>query len=121
MSQTTIEYAGDNCERVASQPRVSVTDFARGRRWREELPQCDVMEVVDRTETAGYLVSPKAMRALVDALSELEAQVEQLSVAAMLDARGDCDTWLQGDELANSALESFDMRVVALKEVLSGD
>ena len=118
MSQTTIEYAGDICERVASQPRVSVTDFARGRRWREELPQCDVMEVVDRTETAGYLVSPKA---LVDALSELEAQVEQLSVAAMLDARGDCDTWLQGDELANSALESFDMRVVALKEVLSGD
>lgn len=90
--------------------RISVTELARGKEWRNDLPKIGVMEVTDRGETAGWLVSKEDMEAVAYAIISLEQEVEELSVAAMFEARaGDNQTdWKSGKQLRESAQTYFD-------------
>lgn len=121
MSPDTIDRVASIRGKVHSDSRVSVTDFARGRRWREELPQCGVIEIVDRTETAGFLLSKEGMNSLLETIDSLEEQVERAQIDAMFAARSDYQNPLEGDSLVEGALASFEARKDALREILDVD
>lgn len=106
---------------VSSQPRVGLTEFARSKKWRESLEVQDIIEIVDRTETAGYLVSPEGMRILLDSIETLEKEVEQSYVDALFASREGMDDWLSGDDLALRAKESLRTRESRIRRLLDGD
>ena len=96
--------------------RVSLTELARGKQWRQELAGCGMMEVIDRTETAAWLVSDQQMEELLYAVVSLEEELEQARVDALFDARSDYQNWLQGDSLAEAALQRLQHDGAQIKE-----
>ncbi len=103
---------------VRATKHVSVTELARGKSWREELPDCDVMEIIDHGTNAGWLVSDSGMDAMLDTISYLEERLEQASMAAIANARRDYDDWQEGDELTKAALDALNSHEDALRAVL---
>lgn len=103
---------------VRSTRRVNVTELARGESWREQLPECDVMEITDRGSKAGWLVSDAGMYAMLDTISYLEERLERASMAAMANARRGYDDWMGGDDLARAALAALDERGGEIKAAL---
>lgn len=108
--EATIDKANAVRASVRATRRISVTELARGKAWREQLPECDVMEVIDRGANAGWLVSDSGMDAMLDTIEYLEARLEQASMAAIANARRSYDDWMEGDELAKAALSALDER-----------
>lgn len=102
---------------VASRPKISVTDLARNKSWREQLPESGVIEITDRGETAGWLLSDQDLTALVEGYAYLEQLVEQQQVAALFEARPDSQA-VAGDELVHSALDAFDARKDRLAAII---
>ena len=89
-------------------PRIGVTELSRSAdNWRRRLASSGVLEVTDRSGTAAYLVSEDSMRSIAEAFAEQEQELEQLSIAAMFDTRGDDGDWLSGDALSDAASEAF--------------
>lgn len=99
---------------------ITVTDLARSKDWRKELPKVGVMEITDRGETAGWLVSEKDIEAIVYAVIELEKELEEASLAAMFQGRphGDLAHWKSGDELKSEALQYLDDHGEGIREIL---
>lgn len=91
----------------ASQPsgHITVTELARGKDWRRKLPEVGMMEVTDRGETAGWLVSQEDLEAFVYAVISLEQEVEELSLAAIFGERLSAgpSEWKSGTQLAQDA------------------
>lgn len=95
----------------ASKPsgHITVTELARGKEWRRELPEVGMMEVTDRGETAGWLVSQEDLEAFVYAIVSLEEELEERSIAAIFEARPpETRNWMTGEELKREALEYLD-------------
>lgn len=57
----------------------------------------DCWEIVDRADTAGYLVSVDSLNEMLDVINALESEVEHLTIQQMFTARGDKEQW--GDRL----------------------
>lgn len=106
---------------VDSGVRVGVSEFARSKSWREQLPAVGCFEVVDRGGVVGYMLAPEYARAVSDRLVELEEQAEQAQIAAMFNARRDYTDIKTGKDLAASSLEYFDKNIDALLEIVDGD
>ena len=106
---------------VSSEHRLGVTDFARSKKWREDLIESDVIEVVDRTETAGYLISPAGMKSIISRINELEKELERARVDALFDARKDIQNWTTGEKLVENALQNLDELRKHIRGSLDGD
>ena len=102
-------------------PRLSLTDLARTSQWRKDLPACGLIEVMDRTDTAGWLVSDGYMNDLLNLVQDLSNEQEQQQIKAMLDAREAYQDWQSGDALLSSSLERFEARKGQLKAAVRGD
>lgn len=108
--EATMDKANAVRTGVRATRRVNVTELARGKAWREQLPECDVMEIIDRGANAGWLVSDAGMGAMLDTIDYLEERLEQASMAAIVNARRGYDDWMEGDDLARGALAALDER-----------
>lgn len=102
--------------------QITVTELARGKDWRRELPKVGMMEVTDRGETAGWLVSQEDLEAFVYALVDLEKEVEDLSLAAMFEARATegQHNWESGTQLAEDAKSYLDADGDKIMAIIDG-
>ena len=116
--EATMDRANAVRNGVRTTRRVNVTELARGKAWREQLPECDVMEIIDRGANAGWLVSDAGMGAMLDTIDYLEERLERASMAAIANARRGYEDWAEGDDLARAALAALDERGDAMKAVL---
>ena len=107
-------------EAAASGSRVGLTELARSSAWRKSLEERGLLEIVDRTDTTGYLVSVEAMNELLDSINELESQLERFTVQQLFIARGDKERWQSGDELAQGAKRSLRERSAKMRAFLDG-
>lgn len=121
MQETALDIASTIRSSAHPAKRVNVTELARGKAWREQLPECDIMEIVDRGTSAGWLVSKNGMNAILDTIDDLEERLEKASMAAIIDARRDYENWMEGDELAKAALETFAKHGDEMKAALDAD
>ena len=101
--------------------RIGLSDFSHGRKWRDELEESGLMEIVDRDKTAGWLVSQDSLAALMEHVNELEKELEQIQIAALFSIRENRDDWSKGTELADKAKESFLTRKASFKEIVDVD
>lgn len=116
--EATMDRANAVRNSVRATRRVNVTELARGKAWRDQLPECDVMEIVDRGANAGWLVSDAGMGAMLDTIDYLEERLEQASMAAIVNARRGYDNWMEGDDLARAALATLDERGSGMRAAL---
>lgn len=114
-----LERAGSVRDSVLGRPRISATELARSKDWRERLPKEGVIEVTDRGGTAGWLVSDEDMRSLVEGYAYLEQEVERAQVAAMLGARRGSKP-LSGEALGAAVLEAHRARKDELRGIVDG-
>lgn len=121
MTPAAIDRIDEIRRKTQPAPRMRLTDFARGSAWREKLPECGMIEVTDRSETAGWLLSNEYMEDMLQLVDDLAVELEREQVAAMVDARRGCQDWLSGNALAQRALASFQDRKEAMRAVLDGD
>ncbi len=101
----------------SSHSRISLTELARSTKWRDQLAEQGVLEIMDRTETAAFLLSPNNMDTLLNAIEELEEQVEQAEVEALISCRATQNNWQTGDTLASSASASLKKRRQELDKI----
>lgn len=89
---------------------ITVTDLARSKEWRTKLPQVGMMEITDRGQTAGWLVSEQDIEAIVYAIIDLQEELEKASMEAMFQTRSPegAGAWKSGKELESEALVYFD-------------
>ena len=106
---------------VSPDQRISLTELTRSKGWRDDLVNCDIMEVVDRSDTAAYLVSPEGMKALLKAIDLLEEEAERTQIDLLFSSRQHLNDWSSGERLATKAKQYLDSREAALKGVLNVD
>lgn len=105
---------------VNSANRISISEFARSREWREQLPELGCLEVVDRNGVVGYMLAPDYAQAMSARITELEKQEERAAIAAMLDARRDRTEFAAGEELEKGALAYLDEHLDEMTEAVDG-
>ena len=106
-SMATAERLSDVRSRIYDDGRVSLSEFARGKGWREKLERNEFMELLEHGERTAWVISEEGMRRVVDYISELEEQNERSSIRAMFEARADREDWMSGAELARAAKAYF--------------
>ena len=106
-SMATAERLSDVRSRIYDDGRVSLSEFARGKGWREKLERNEFMELLEHGERTAWVISEEGMRQVVDYISELEEQNERSSIRAMFEARADREDWMSGAELARAAKAYF--------------
>ncbi|MCI8367809.1 MAG: hypothetical protein HFJ66_09500 [Eggerthellaceae bacterium] len=116
----TIDRASAIGRRVSGDVRISVTELSRGNEWRSQLPVAGVIEITDRGDTAGWLLSDEDMRSLVASIALLEEELEQAQIAAMFKAREGAQPQT-GEALKDAALKTFEARKARLGEIVYGD
>ena len=89
-------------------PRVSLTELSRSTKWRKNMVEYAIVELCDHSETAGYLVSPAGMEDILARLEELEHELEEAQLAAIVAQRGNNNVWESGEDLASSVANLFD-------------
>ena len=112
-----LERAGAVCGRVSGMPRISVTDLSRSKEWRNELPGVGVIEITDRGDTAGWLVSADDMEAIVKGYIFLEEELERAQIAAIFSLREESAP-LSGDELKSAVQERWEVRKNDLRSIV---
>ncbi|RSX52237.1 hypothetical protein D2E25_1650 [Bifidobacterium goeldii] len=115
---STLDHA--EALRQANEPggHITLTDLNRSNAWRSQLADNGIVEVMDRNDTAAYLLTPQALYDLVDAVRERDAEIETMSVRAMFEARKHRTDVKTGSELREAAQESLARRLTMLHEVL---
>lgn len=103
--------------RIYDDGRVSLSEFARGKGWREKLERNEFVELLEHGERTAWLISEAGMRLVIDYISELEEQAERSSIRAMFEAREGRENWKSGAELAQAAKAYFLEREDALTSV----
>ena len=116
MSFLTAERVQDAFAGSRKANRIGLSEFSHGRKWRDDLNDVSILEIIDRTETAGWLISADALESLVDRIDELEEELEHARLAAIFAARADRTSWKEGDELAMDAKASARARRKAIEE-----
>lgn len=100
--------------------RIGLSDFSHGRKWREDLAQAELIEIVDRTETAGWLISDNSLALLMERIENLEEELEQMHIEAIFAARASRNNWLEGEDLAKAAKKSAKQRRNAIEKAVRG-
>ncbi len=113
----TLDRAGCIRDSVLGRSRISATDLARSKDWRERLPEENVIEITDRGGTAGWLLSDESMRALVEGYAYLEEEVERAQIAAMFGARRNSKP-LSDDELQAAVVKTHRARKDELRKIV---
>lgn len=90
--------------------RVTLTELSRSNKWRQNLADNGVLELVDRSDTTGFIVSVNAMNDLLKALDRYESEAETLAVQPMFDARMDRTEVKSGAELRDAAMKALEDR-----------
>ena len=54
--------------------RIGLTELSRSNAWRKALEQRGLLEIVDRADTAGYLVSVDSLNEMLDVINALESE-----------------------------------------------
>ena len=106
-SVAMVEKISDVRSRIYDDGRVSLSEFARGKGWRDKLERNEFMELLEHGERTAWVVSEEGMRRMVDYISGLEEQAERASVHAMFEARDGRDDWKAGAKLADAAKSYF--------------
>ncbi len=106
-SAATVEKISDVRSRIHDDGRISLSEFARGKSWRDKLARNEFVEVLEHGERTAWIISEEGMRQVVDYISELEAQIELSSIRSLFDQRKNRDDWKSGSELAQAAKEYF--------------
>ena len=96
--------------------RIGLSDFSHGRKWRDDLENALVLEIVDRTDTAGWLVSGAGMDSIMEHIARLEDELEEANVRALIAAREGRSSWKSGSELAEAAKKSARVRKQQIEE-----
>ena len=122
MSPTMREEVIERFQDLVNSPvRIGVSEFARSKVWRDQLPQMGCFEVVDRNGVIGYMMDTDYALALNDKINELERQVEQAQIDAMFKARADRVDVKSGEDLKQEALAYFDENADALMGIIDDD
>ena len=100
--------------------RIGLSDFSHGRKWRDDLASARIIEIVDRTETAGWLISDNGLGSLIGRIEELEDELEQARLSALFAARAKRENWAEGEALAEAAKASARSRRAAIEEAADG-
>lgn len=96
--------------------RVSVTNLGRSTQWRKDLQTWTMMEVVDRTQTAGILMKPEAFTAMLQYIAEVEAELDLVQMNLLITHRESMQNWTAGEDLAARAKQ----RMVERQETIRG-
>ena len=115
------EKASRFCEVAEAPGRLGMSEFARGRAWRASLQEAGCVEVTDRADTVGVLMTPDYARGLSDYIRQLEGELEQAHVEALFELRRDYSAPESGADLAQAASACFDAREAGIREFLDGD
>ena len=118
-STTAAQRLSDVRSRVYDDCRVSLSEFARGKGWRDKLERNGFMELLEHGERTAWVISEAGMRDMLDYISELEKQAEQSSVRAMFEAREGREDWMSGSELSQVARDYFIEHADALTRAAS--
>lgn len=110
LKRVDVEYDSSEVLRraIREAPRLGVTEFARSKTWRQKLDECRAVEVLDRSETVGYLVSPQLIEALFNTIDDAGELIDNLDAQLMFAERKDCNNWMSGKELEEAALKELD-------------
>jgi len=108
------------CNVVEGRRRLGVSDFARSKEWRKSLSDEGCLEVVDHSETVGYVMAPDYAAALTDYVRELEDELEAAHIRMLFKLREDYDDYLSGPELAQKAIDRLDANWDRVEEFLDG-
>lgn len=106
---------------ISGGARLGVSDFARSREWRGQLAEQGIVEVVDRTDTVGYVLSPEYVQALTEFVDQLEEELEQAHIRMMLDQRRDYSDPSSGEQLSVAAKAHLKEKSAKIREFLDGD
>lgn len=117
MSPTELLQRADAVrDAAAKRAKMSVTELSRGKAWRYELPRVGVIEITDRGDTAGWLISSEDMAAIIEGYTRLQEEVEQAQIDALFASRPDTDP-LTGDMLRETARNQLDARLNEIKKI----
>lgn len=118
VTATVEDKARRVCSIVDGQRRLGVSDFARSKEWRTKLLDEGCLEVVDHSETIGYVMAPEYASALTSYIRELEEELENAHIRMLFDLREEYAEFLSGEELAQKALENLEANQAQVKEFL---
>ena len=103
----TLERLSGVRSRIFDDNRVSLSEFARGKAWRQKLAENEFMELQEHGDRVAWIISEEGMRGVFEYITELEEQVELASVRAMFEAREGSEDWKSGAELERDALAYY--------------
>ena len=83
------EKAHQFCGMAAGGQRVGISEFARGKTWRNLLAEAGCVEVTDRAGTIGLLLTPDYAEDVSAYIAQLESELEQAYVRALFEMRAD--------------------------------
>jgi hypothetical protein len=106
---------------VNAPQRIGVSEFARSKNWRTELPHVGCFEMVDRNGLVGYLLDPSYAEALNARILELEEELEQATLAAIFATRTEENEYTTGNDLLEKARSYFDSHEDEIKEAIYGN
>lgn len=94
-------------EVVSGTSQVGVSEFARSKAWRSQLSKEGCLEVVERGEPLGVVLSLGYAQVLKNRLLELEKVAEDAVVKEMFKARSSRKEYIQGKKLEKQAQKYF--------------
>lgn len=118
VTATVEDKARKVCGIISEQHRLGVSDFARSKEWRTELAAKGCLEVVDHSETIGFVMAPEYASALTSYINELEQELENAHIRMLFDLRKEYTEYLSGEELAQKAIENLDANQEQVEEFL---
>lgn len=103
MAPELLQKVEDVCALSRSHRRIGLSEFSHGRKWRDDLAESGIIEIVDRDKSAGWLISWECLNALTLRIQELEEEQERREVMALVESREDRIDWKKSGELAEGA------------------
>ena len=105
-------------EAAKDESKVTLTDLSRSNAWRKQLSKKGILQLMDRSDTAGFIISVDSMKDLLDSLNSYESEIETMEVQGMLEARKDHTDYKTGSELVDAVDAVFDSRYDAVMKAL---
>lgn len=121
MPPTTMEEKASRfCGMAGIGQRIGMSEFARGKAWRSDLADAGCVEVTDRSDTVGLLLTTDYAKELSDYIKQLESELEQAHIEMLFELRKNYADPTSGADLADAALAEFDAREDRIRKFLDG-
>ena len=118
--QVDFEKADSLKRKLSGSKRIGVTELARSRDWRDGLASEGCYEIMDRSDTVGFVIAPECAEAMSQVISQMESELEEYRIKEMFDARDDYGEFLAGRELVDAADAFFESNKGQLMEFADG-